>query len=131
GGLIAHARNFNIQTNIKVPIGTPSSKAAWHTEGAEVESEKANVAAVQFAGYEILKVFSMSAATKKMSVQAFEAYLVEELTTCVMETIADALVNGTGDEQGTGIDSGITWDESNSLDLAGEYTDFTKALTLM
>lgn len=128
GGIMEHARNFNIPTNIKVPIGTPSSKASWHTEGAKVDSEEANVAAVQFAGYELIKVFSMSAKTKKMSVQAFESYLTEELTNCVMEAIADSLVNGTGTEQGTGVVSGITWDASNTVDMTGEYADFTQAL---
>lgn len=128
GGIMAHARNFNIPTNIKVPIGTPTTKAKWHTEGAKVESEKENVAAVQFAGYEIIKVFSMSAAAKKMSVQAFESYLTEELTNCVMEAIADALVNGTGSAQGTGLLTGITWDASNTVDMTGEYADFTQAL---
>src|SRR5699024_999949 len=82
----------------------------------------------QFAGYELIKVFSMSAKTKKMSVQAFESYLTEELTNCVMEAIADSLVNGTGTEQGTGVVSGITWDASNTVDMTGEYADFTQAL---
>ncbi|MEN1969492.1 phage major capsid protein [Lentibacillus sp. N15] len=128
GGLIGHVRNFNIPTNISVPIGTPSNKAEWHEEGKKVDSEKVSTAAVEFNGYEIIKVFSISAAAKKMTVQAFESYLIEELTNCVMETIADALVNGDGDKKGTGIDAGITWDESNSLDLTGKYTDFTSAL---
>lgn len=128
GGLISHARSFNLPTKIKVPIGTPTTKAAWHTEGAQVESEEANVSYVQFDGYEILKVFSMSAAAKKMSIQAFESYIIEELTNSVMETIADGLVNGTGNEQGTGLDSGITWNETNTLPLTGNYTDFTSAL---
>lgn len=128
GGLISHARNFNMPTNISVPIGTPSDKAQWHQEGAAVESERAQTTHVKFAGYEIIKIFSMSVATKKMSISAFESYLTEELTNCVMETIADSLVNGTGDAQGTGVLTGITWDDSNSLPLNGEYTDFTAAL---
>lgn len=128
GGLISHVRNFNIPTNISVPIGTPSTKAQWHTEGATVDSESLQTTSVQFAGYEIIKVFSISAAAKKMTVQAFESYLINELTNCVMEAIADALINGTGNGQGTGLDTGITWDETNSLNLTGDYTDFTKAL---
>lgn len=131
GGLIGHVRNFNIPTNISVPIGTPSSKAQWHKEGAAVESEKVTPAAVNFAGYEVIKVFSISAAAKKMTVQAFESYMIDELTNCVMEAIADALVNGTGNGQGTGLLTGITWDETNSLNLTGEYTDFTKALATL
>lgn len=132
GGLIGHVRNFNIPTNISVPIGTPSSKAEWHTEGSSVASEKAQTTAVQFAGYEVIKVFSISAAAKKMSVQAFESYMIDELTNCVMEAIADALVNGTGTGQGTGLLKGITWSGDNKLTYANggapEYKDFTKML---
>lgn len=135
GGLIAHCRNFNIPTNISVPIGTPSTKAAWHTEGAAVESEKVTTAAVTFAGYEIIKIFSMSAAVKKMSIAAFEAYIIDELTNCVMETIADALVNGTGEGQGTGVLTGITWNAGNSFTFAKSgapaYKDFTKMLAML
>lgn len=131
GGLISHARNFNLPTKVRVPIGTPTSKAAWHTEGERVDSEKKDVTYVQFDGYEIIKVFSMSAAAKKMSIQAFESYITEELTNAVMETIADALVNGTGAEQGTGLNTGITWNETNTVDLTGKYTDFTAALAKM
>src|SRR5699024_1917390 len=103
GGLMAHVRNFNIPTNIRVPIGTPQSKAEWHTEGEKVDSENVDTAYVEFNGYEIIKIFSISAAAKKMTVQAFESYLIEELTNCVMEAIADALVNGDGEKKGTGL----------------------------
>ncbi|UXR34941.1 phage major capsid protein [Staphylococcus simulans] len=131
GGLIGHVRNFNIPTKIKIPIGTPTSKANWHTEGALVEAEHPDTVSVQFDGNEILKVFSISVKAQTMSIQAFESYLVQELTQTVVETIDHALVNGTGVEQGQGILTGITWDDTNSVDLTGKYTDFTKALGLL
>ncbi|MFB4472721.1 phage major capsid protein [Oceanobacillus caeni] len=131
GGLISHVRNFNIPTNISVPINTPSSKAQWHKEGAAVNSESVSTAAVNFSVYEVIKVFSISAAAKKMTVQAFESYMIDELTNCVMEAIADALVNGTGEGQGTGLLTGITWNDTNTIDLTGEYTDYTKALATL
>lgn len=128
GGLIAHVRNFNLPTNISVPIGTPADKAKWHTEGDKVDAEEVKTTAIKFSGYEILKVFSISAAAKKMSVQAFESYLINELANTVLEAIADALVNGDGNEKGTGLIKGIKWDDENTVDLTGEYTDFTKAM---
>lgn len=118
GGLLAECRAFALPTKIAIPIGTPSNKAAWHTEGAEVDAEKVTPATVTFDGYEIIKIFSMSAKTRKMSISAFESYLVQELTACVMECIADALINGTGSGQGTGLLPGITWDTSNTVTVA-------------
>lgn len=131
GGLIAHVRNFNIPTKIKIPIGTPSSMANWHTEGALVEAERPDTVSIQFEGNEIVKVFSISVKAQTMSIQAFESYLVHELTQAVVETIDYALVNGTGKEQGQGILTGIKWDATNSVDVTGKYTDFTKALALL
>lgn len=138
GGLISVCRSFNLPTKIAVPVGTPVTKAVWHTEGQAVESEKNTVATVSFNGYEILKVFSISAAAKRMSIDAFEQYLIDELNACVMECIADALVNGTGEGQGTGLES-ITWtatgDNKNAVEYANgskpEYKDFVATMALL
>lgn len=138
GGLISVCRSFNLPTKIAVPVGTPATKAAWHTEGAKVESEKNTVAAVSFNGYEILKVFSISAAAKKMSIAAFESYIIDELNACVMECIADALVNGEGTTEGTGLES-ITWtatgDNKNAVEYANgstpDYADFVATMALL
>ena len=132
GGLISHCRSFNIPSNIVVPIGTPSTKAKWHTEGEKVDSENPSegIAKVSFGAYEIIKIFSISASSKKMSISAFESYIIEELTNCVMECIADSLVNGTGASQGTGIATGITWNGANSFTFTDKvaYTDLTQML---
>ena len=108
GGLMGEARHFAVPANIAIPIGTANNRASWHTEGATVETEEVVPTAITFGGYEIIKIFSISAKVRKMSISAFESYLVDELTNCVMETIADSLVNGTGSGQGTGLES-ITW----------------------
>ena len=119
GGLLAEARAFAMPTKISIPVGTPSTKAAWHTEGAAVATEKVTLSAVTFDGYEIIKIFSISAKAKRMTISAFESYLTDELTACVMETIADSLINGTGTNQGTGLETGITWtDGANAVKIA-------------
>lgn len=139
GGLLGECRAFNMPTKISIPIGTPSTKAAWHTEAASVDSENVTVAAVSFDGYEIMKVFSISEKARKMSINAFESYLVEELRACVLETISDALVNGTGSAQGTGLEAGITWSTSgtgkNHVQVAKAanvtYTDVVALVALL
>lgn len=125
GGLIAEARAFHMPANIAIPVGTPSSNAAWHTEGAAVETEKLTIGSVTFGGYEIIKIFSISAKVKTMTISAFESYLVDELTACVMGTINTALISGTGSGQGTGLETGVTWvDDTNAIKVAkaGSFT---------
>lgn len=131
GGLLANVRSFNMPTKIRIPISTPQERAEWHQEGAYVEADKAVTTAVTFEANEIIKIFSISVKAKTMSISAFESYLVEELTNCVVEAIEYALINGTGTNQGQGILTGITWDDTNSLSLTGKYTDFTEALGML
>ncbi|EKU45387.1 phage major capsid protein [Staphylococcus massiliensis] len=131
GGLLANVRSFNMPTKIKIPISSAQERGIWHVEGAYTEADRPITTSVQFEANEIIKIFSISVKVKTMSISAFESYLVEELTNCVVEAIEYALINGTGVNQGQGILTGITWDESNSLELTGKYTDFTKALGML
>ena len=118
GGLLSVCRRFNIPAKLAIPVATPTANAEWHTEGAKVESEKPSIVNVMFDGYEILKIFSISAKVRRMSIQSLEQYLIDELAACVMGTIENSLVNGTGKNQGTGLES-IVWDDKNSI----AYTD--------
>ena len=122
GGLMGECRAFNIPTKISVPIGAAGSAAGWHTEGAAVETEKANVAYVSFDGYEIIKIFSISEKVRRMSFPAFEAYLTDELTACVLETIADGLVNGTGSAQGSGLETITFTKDVNAVEIGASAT---------
>ena len=135
GGIISICRPFSIPANVSVPVGTPSGAAEWHTEGANVDREKPNIANVSFSGHEILKVFSISAKVKRMSIAAFESYLTDELNACTMATIANSLVNGTGSEQGIGVLPGVTWNDGNSKIYTEEdgikYTDITGLIALL
>ena len=136
GGIMSVCRSFNVPSKIAIPVGTPSAAASWHTEGAAVDSAAPSVATVSFDGYEIMKVLSISVKVQSMSVAAFESYLVEELTNCVMACIADGLVNGTGSSQGTGVLTGITWTaNTNSFTFSKTagltYADVVKAVAAL
>lgn len=102
GGILDSCRSFNVPCNLAVPVATPSSNASWHTEGANVDRANVSTAKVSFSAYEILKVFSISAANNTFSIEGFESYLVDELNKCVMGTLESALVSGTGSSQGKG-----------------------------
>ena len=140
GGLLGEARAFSMPVKISIPIGTPSTKADWHTEAAAVESENVTVSAVAFDGFEIMKVFSISEKARKMSIAAFESYIVDELQACVMDLLGYALINGSGSGQGTGLESGITWVKAagatkNEVEVAAatdlEYSDVVDVVALL
>jgi len=135
GGIISVCRQFNLPEKLSVPVATPSANASWHAEGDKVDSEKPAIVNVAFDGYEIIKIFSISAKVRRMSVAAFEQYLVDELTACVMGTIEAALVNGTGSGQGKGLET-ITWTPGiNAVTytdgVTPKYDDFVAAMALL
>lgn len=132
GGMLQEARGFNVPANLKIPVGTPLTKAEWHVEGEEVESEDNKPSYVEFKSHELIKIFSMSASAKKMSIQAFEQYIIDELVASVMEAIEQSLVSGTGVGQGKGIET-ITFNAGNSVEYTTVpvYTDFTKTVALL
>lgn len=130
GGLLSECRMFSVPANVAIPVATPKSKAQWHTEGAEVDSEKIDLTeSVTFSGNEIIKVFSISLKIQSMAISAFESYLTDELTNCVMAAIEDALINGTGNGQGTGILS--IFDSSNTVTATAgiKYSDVIAAVS--
>lgn len=131
GGLLAKVRQMQMPTKISVGVATPSDNAVWNTEGEDVASTKPNMATVSFDSYEILKIFSISQKVKTMSIPSFENYLVEELTKCILGTIENAIVNGTGENQGTGLEK-ITWNEANQVTTTAlSYGDIVKALGML
>lgn len=115
GGLMSVARAFNVPSNISIPVATPGAAAQWHVEGSVVESGKASTVPVTFAGYELMRVLSLSAATQGMSIDAFEGYLSDELNASITSALAAAMIDGTGEGQATGIITGITWVEGTNL----------------
>lgn len=119
GGLLAECRAFNMPANVAIPVATPSANAAWHTEGAAVESVNASLASVTFSNFELIKLFSMSVKVQTMSISAFESYLVQELTDCIFGQLDYSIVNGTGSGQGTGLES-LTWTKTGASQNAVE-----------
>ena len=122
-GLFNEVRIFNVPSNLSVPVGTPTDAASWHTEGAAVDRSNVASTAVTFTGRELIKVLSMSAAVKRMELKAFERYITDELKNSVADAVGAAIVSGSGNGQPTGILSGITWTDANTVSATALTAD--------
>jgi len=134
GGVLSLVRRFDIPSNLAVPVATPEDAAQWHVEGDEVTPDNKKPVNVIFNGYELMKVFSISAAARSMTITAYESYLQEELSRVMITALQKAVINGTGTGQPLGLltDGAITWGATNSLAAATkEYLTFTKAAALL
>ena len=113
-GVFDEIRLFAVPNGISIPIGTPADRASWHEEGAVVDRNNITATAVSFAGHELMKVMSMSAAVKRMEISAFENYLTAELRASLTDALSYAVINGTGEGQPKGLLTGVDWDNTNS-----------------
>ena len=103
GGVLSLVRRFDLPANLAVPVATPEDAAEWHVEGAEVTPTNKKPTNVVFKGYELMKVFSISAAARTMSISAYENYLQEELARVMIVALQKATISGTGTGQPTGL----------------------------
>lgn len=102
-GILPLVRRFDVPANLAVPVATPEDAAEWHVQGAEVTPSNNTPTTVTFNAFELMKVFSLSAAARTMAIPAFETYLQEELGRTVVAALAKASVSGSGTGQPKGL----------------------------
>lgn len=114
-GIYNEVRLFNIPANLSVPVGTPADPASWHVEGSAIDRKNTVTTAVTFSTYELIKILSISAAARRMTIAAFENYVTQELKNSITDAIGAAIVGGTGSGQPQGILPSIAWNKTNSI----------------
>lgn len=132
-GLISRVRVLNIPGKLSVPQSDINTPATWHTEGEEIADSNLPPTNVTLTGFELAKLFSMSAATQAMSITAFEGYLIEELTRCTRDALAEVIFTGNGAGKATGILEGFAWGAGNSLVINPNdvWSSLTAAMALL
>ena len=101
--------------NMSLVVANAKNAAQWKAEGADGTPEDDTVVEVNLTGYELIKLVEISAAAQAMTISAFEAYIASEIGRQMAIAVENAILNGSGSGQPTGILTGVTWDSTNSL----------------
>ncbi|OUM85693.1 MAG: hypothetical protein BAA01_09500 [Bacillus thermozeamaize] len=121
--------------NLSLVVANAKNAAAWKAEGTDGTPADDTVVSVNLAGYELIKLVEISAAAQAMTIDAFEAYIASEIGRQMAIAVENAILNGTGSGQPTGILTGITWDANNSHEWAAgsaiTYDDLVDGLALL
>jgi len=122
--------------NLSIVVANAKTTAAWKTaEGNDGTPTDDTVVNVQLAGYELIKLVEISAAAEAMTIDAFEAYIASEIGRQLAIAIENAILNGGGGGEPTGILSGITWDNTNSTTWTAtstiDYDNLVDGLALL
>jgi len=111
-----------IPGNTRIIVADAKNAATWKAEGVDGTPADDTVVTLTLTGFELIKLVELSAAAEAMTIDAFEEYITKELGRQMGIAIENAIVNGDGNGQPTGILAGITWDTTNSLAYSGTIT---------
>lgn len=102
-----------VPSNLSLVVANALTSAAWKAEGAAGTPGDDTVTSVNLTGFELIKLVQISAAADSMTIDAFEEYIADQLGRQMSIAIENAILNGTGSGQATGILPGVTWDATN------------------
>ena len=131
--LIGEITLFNIPGNVTIAVESAQTTAgAYHAEGNAVSEASDVLVSVNLTGFECIKLLSISAKVKYMTINAFETWLIDNLTDGIAYLIEDWIVNGTGTNQATGINAAATWTAgTNKIKTAGSTPTYAEVCSLI
>lgn len=88
---------------VEIPTSTVKPVAKWVSEGAGSDRQKKTTGKITFSYYKLRCEISMSMEVGTMALSAFEAKFVENVAKAMTYAIENAVINGTGSGQPTGI----------------------------
>lgn len=111
--LLGRVTMLHIKGNVTLPVDSVNNDASWVAMGTAPTDSVDAITAVSLAAYKLIKTIEIGADVEEMAIPAFEAWLVEALGKKMRRALADAVINGTGSNQPTGL---------ANISAAGTYT---------
>lgn len=131
--IIGEITLFNIPGNITIAVeSADTTDGVYHAEGAEATEAADKLIEVNLTGFEAIKLLSISAKVKHMSINAFESWLIDNLTDGIAYLIENWIINGTGTNQATGIEKAATWTAgTNKVKCAAATPTYAEVCSLI
>lgn len=108
---------LRVPGGVIVPAEGTTTDAKTHAEGAAITADADTIVSVVLSGYEVTKLVTISKSVEKMSIDAFESWLVNKISRKIAEKIGYLIVYGSGSSEAQGINK-ITWGADNSVTVA-------------
>lgn len=133
--LLSEIELLRVEGNVTFAVEADATEANVHIEGATINEDGDVLIPVTLTSYEINKYITISKSVSKMSVDAFENWLVNMISKRIARKITKLIISGTGKNQPTGVEKANTWDETNSVTVAKDASlkesDVTAAVALL
>lgn len=113
---------LRVPGSVKFPIEDEYADAAKHAELAEITPEDGKLNEITLHAYEITKLVQISKSVKLMAIDAFESWLTDMIAKKLAKQITGLILTGSGNGEGTGIETGVAWNDQNLITVAGADT---------
>lgn len=101
--LYSKITTLNIPSNISIPVENAKNDASWVAMATASTDSDDSFSTVSLAAYKLIKTIEITADVENMSIQAFEGFIVNSLYKKMAKAIENAILNGTGTNQPTGL----------------------------
>jgi HK97 family phage major capsid protein len=101
--ILSHIDMTYIPGNVNLPVENASAEAAWVDMAAASTDSADKVTSISLAAHKLIKTLEIDADVEAMAISEFEKWLVEKLGEKMQKALDNAVFNGTGTKQPTGI----------------------------
>lgn len=126
GVILPLVTRLAIPSNVKIPVEDTTNEFSWVSEGSDSTPSGDKIGAISLAAHELIKTIEITAHVEAMSIDAFESFIVAQLSKKAKKAIDYAIINGTGSNTATGILHTVTPIETAST--AYSYDDIMDIL---
>lgn len=108
---------LNVNGTVKFAVEGTVAGADIHAENAEITASTDTLVKVTLSTYEVTKLVQISDSVRTMTINAFESWLIDNLSESIAIKIEYLIWNGTGSAQAKGINT-ITFDAAHKVEVA-------------
>ena len=108
---------LNVNGTVKFAVEGTVAGADVHAENAEITAATDTLVEVTLSTYEVTKLVQISDSVRTMTINAFESWLIDNLSESIAIKIESLIWNGTGSSQAKGINT-ITFDAAHKVEVA-------------
>lgn len=108
---------LNVNGTVKFAVEGTVAGADIHAENAEITASTDTLVEVTLSTYEVTKLVQISDSVRTMTINAFESWLIDNLSESIAIKIESLIWNGTGSSQAKGINT-INFDAAHKVEVA-------------
>ena len=113
-----------IPSYLSIPVEDTVNDASWVAMGTASTDSADVLTTISLSAYKLIKTVEIGADVQMMAIDAFESYLVGKLANKMAKALENAIINGTGASQPTGLlKAGVITNTGTFTKLGMTYAD--------